>query len=220
MEALSQKQMEKMLDFFIEVGKLKRMPRRGWVINQIKNPESIAEHIFRATLMGWLMAEGKRFNVEKLLKIALVHDLCEVYAGDTTPYDSVLPKDKKKLKALMKTWPRFTPEEKEQRAKQKHINEKAGLSKLIFNLPARAKKEVMDLWMEYEKGVSKEGRFFRQADRMENFLQAYEYWRKDKNPPMGPWWLWAREFFDEPTLVRFMDFLEKKFHKKKTNRLP
>jgi len=43
--------MEELINFFIEVGKLKRMPRRGWVINQIKNPESIAEHIFRAAVM-------------------------------------------------------------------------------------------------------------------------------------------------------------------------
>ena len=39
--------MNNFIDFFIEVGKLKRMKRSGWVINQIKNAESIAEHSFR-----------------------------------------------------------------------------------------------------------------------------------------------------------------------------
>jgi putative hydrolases of HD superfamily len=206
--------MDKLLDFFIEVGKLKTMPRRGWLIREVKNPETIAEHIFRTALMGWLMAEGGRFKMEKIFKMALVHDLCEVYAGDTTPYDGMIPKDKKALRELMKIWPRFSKEEKEKRAKEKHEKEKAGLEKLIANLSVKMKKEIMDLWMEYERGLSKEGRFFRQADRMENFLQAYEYWEKYKKPPIEPWWLWAREFFDDPILVKFMDELEKKFHKK------
>lgn len=207
--------MKQLLDFFIEVGKLKRMPRRGWVINQISNPESIAEHIFRATLMGWLMGKKKKLNVEKIVKMALVHDLCEVYAGDITPYDDVLPKNKEKLKDLMKTWPRFTYQEKLAKVAKKHKVEKKSLEKLIANLPDDLRKEIMDLWMEYEKGISREGRFFHQADRMENFLQAYEYWKKYKNPPLGPWWLWAREFFDDPVLLDFIDAMEKKFHNKK-----
>jgi putative hydrolases of HD superfamily len=206
--------MEELLNFFIKIGELKKMPRRGWVINQIKNPESIADHIFRATIMGWFIAEGNNLNMGKIIKMALVHDLCEVYAGDTTPYDGVLPKNKAKLKALMKTWPRFTPEEKRMKIREKHKKEKASLEKLTLNLPVKIKKEIMDLWMEYEKGLSKEARFFRQADRMENFLQAYEYWEKYKNPPLGPWWLWAREFFDNPIMIEFMGLLEKKFHKK------
>lgn len=70
----------------------------------------------------------------------------------------------------------------------------------------------MNLWIDYERGITPEGRFFRQADRLENFLQAYEYWKKYKKPPLKPWWLWAREFFDDPLLIKFVKILEKKFH--------
>ena len=77
------------------------------------------------------------------------------------------------------------------------------------------KKEIKTLWLDYEKGLTPEGRFFKQTDRMENFLQAYEYWKKYKNPPLGPWWLWAREFFDDPILLEFMEELEKHFHSQK-----
>ena len=210
--------MRNILDFCVEVGKLKRMPRRGWVINQIKNPESIAEHIFRAAIMGWVLGGKKRgINMEKLIKIALIHDLCEVHAGDTTPYDSILPKSKKSLKALMKTWPRFSNSEKREKAANKYKKEKAGLEKLISKLPLGLKKEMRGLWLDYEKGLTPEGRFFKQADRMENFLQAYEYWKKFKNPPLAPWWLWAREFFDDPILLEFMDAMEIKFHPYKSN---
>jgi putative hydrolase of HD superfamily len=207
--------MEELLDFFIKIGKLKKMPRMGWVINQIKAPESIAAHIFRTAIMSWILGEKKDgLNTEKLLKIALVHDLCEIYAGDTTPYDSILPKDKKKLKELMKTWPRFPAPKKREIALKKHKKEDKALEKLISKLPSRLKKEIKNLWLDYEKGLTPEGRFFRQADRMENFLQALEYWKKYKNPPLGPWWLWAREFFDDPLLLKFMEALDKKFHQK------
>lgn len=206
--------MEELLNFLIEVGKLKRMPRRGWVINQIKNGETIAEHIFRAAIMAWVLGKEKKdnFNIEKLIKIALVHDLCEVYAGDTTPYDSILPKGKKMLRDLMKTWPRFSVSDKKKMGSDKSKKEIAGFDKLIAKLSPALKKELKSLWLDYEKGLTPEGRFFRQTDRMENFLQAYEYWKKFNNPPLAPWWLWAREFFDEPILVEFMDVLEKKFH--------
>ncbi|MDO8424651.1 MAG: HD domain-containing protein [bacterium] len=206
--------MEEILNFLIEIGKLKRMPRRGWVINQIKNGETIAEHIFRAAIMGWVLGKEKKksFNIEKLIKIALVHDLCEVYAGDITPYDSILPKSKKSLKDLMKTWPRLPTLDKKKIGLNKYKKEMASFGKLIAKLPPSLRKELRSLWLDYEKGLTPEGRFFRQTDRMENFLQAYEYWSKFKNPPLAPWWLWAREFFDEPILIEFMDALEKKFH--------
>jgi len=208
--------MEELLNFFIEIGKLKRMPRRGWVINQIKNPESIAEHSFRAALMTWILGEEKGgLNIEKLLKMILIHDVCEVYAGDTTPYDLILLKNKKKLRELMKTWPRFPTPIKKEVVLKKHQKEAKALEKLISKLPPNLKKEIKNLWLDYEKGLTSEGRFLRQADRMENFLQAYEYWKKYKNPPLGPWWLWAREFFDDPLLVEFMLALEKKFHYQK-----
>ena len=65
--------MNNFIDFFIEVGKLKRMKRKGWVINQIKNAESIAEHSFRVAHYGWLLARQKRkfLNIESFIKMAL-----------------------------------------------------------------------------------------------------------------------------------------------------
>ncbi len=209
--------MDEIIKFFIEIGKLKRMPRRGWVIRDVKNPETIAEHTFRATIMAWVLADqkDKKMNMAKLLKMALVHDLCEIYAGDTTLYDSILPKDKKKRAALLKTWPRFTEKEKKRLAEKKYKKEKAGLEKLTKNLPAKLKDEMMSLWLDYEKGKSREGKFFRHADRMEGFLQAAEYWRDNKTVPQEPYWLQADELHDDPVLLKFMGQIEKEFHKKK-----
>lgn len=206
--------MKKLLNFFTQVGKLKDMPRRGWVLRGIKHPESIADHTFRATLMAWVLGSKKGLNVERLMKIALIHDICEVYAGDTTPYDTVLPKDKKQLKELMKTWPRFTDKERKKISDDKHEKEFAALTKLIADLPVSLKSEIKNLWNDYEKGLTPEGRFFKQADRLENFLQALEYWKKYKNPPQKPWWLQARELFDDPVLLEFIKEMDEEFHKK------
>lgn len=193
------------------------MPRRGWVIRDIKNPESIAEHTFRVAIMAWILADqkNKKLNTEKLLKMALIHDICEVYSGDITPYDSILPKDKKKRKELLKTWPRFTEEEKKKLAEEKYKKEKAGLEKLIKDLPPRLRNEIKSLWLDYEAGVSPEGRFFKHADRIESFLQAAEYWKDYKNLPLKPYWIQAEELHDDPTLLKFIEQIDKEFHANK-----
>jgi len=212
--------MDKIIKFLIEIGKLKKMPRRGWVIRDIKNPETIAEHIFRAALMAWVLAEskGKNFNVGKLIKIALVHDLCEVYAGDITPYDSILPRDKEKRRELLKTWPRFSEEEKKRLADEKYKKERVGLEKLIKDLQPKLRNEMRSLWLDYEKGLSREGRFFKHTDRIESFLQATEYWRINKNLPQNPFWVQARELHDDPVLLEFINQIDKEFHKKLKSR--
>lgn len=207
--------MKDLVNFFHQVGKLKNMPRRGWVINNIKDPESISDHIFRASLMAWILGSKKKMNIERLLKTALIHDICEVYAGDITPYDTVLPKDPRKRKEFMKTWPRFTESQKEKMRERKFRKEKAALDKITKDLPRNLSSEIKHLWLDYEKGLTKEGRFFKQADRLENFLQAMEYHKKYKNPPQGPWWEWAREFFDDPMSLEFVEEMEKKFRTKK-----
>ena len=122
--------MKNILNFLVRVGELKRKHRKGWQVHQIKDSETTAEHIFRMTIIAWILGKEKRLNIEKVIKIALVHDLCEVYAGDITPYDSVLPTDKKKLKELMKTWPRFSNYERKRNSLKKYKREKKALDKL------------------------------------------------------------------------------------------
>jgi len=72
--------MKNILNFLIETGKLKGKQRRGWTIHQIKNPETTAEHIFHLALLAWVLGKEKGLKIERVIKMALVHDLCEVYA--------------------------------------------------------------------------------------------------------------------------------------------
>jgi len=206
--------MEELLNFFIEIGKLKRKKRRGWILREIKDPETIASHTFRMAIIAWLLGEKKKLNINKILKMSLIHDLCEIYAGDTTPYDEFRPKEKKQWKEILKKWPRLSRGEKEKIFLEKYKKENEALEKLIFKLPSSLKKEIRSLWADYEKGLTREGRFVRQVDRVENLLQALEYWKNDKPFAIGPWWVQIEELVDDPVLLEFIKTLDKKFHQK------
>jgi len=207
--------MENLLNFFIETGKLKSKKRKGWIFRGVREPETIADHTFRMAIMAWILGEQKKFNINKLLKMSLIHDLCEVYAGDTTPYDKLLPKDKKKWKKITQEWPRFTKKEKGKIFQEKYKKENQALERMILKLPPSLKKEIKNLWIDYEKGLTPEVRFVHQVDRVENLLQALEYWKKDRPFAIGPWWIQIEELVDDPFLLKFIELLEKKFHKKR-----
>lgn len=196
--------MKYLLRFLINIGKLNEMPRRDWVINQIKNPESISEHIFRTAIIAWVFGSIRKFDTEKLIKMALIHDLAEVYARDITPYDLVLTKNKKKLSQLMQTWPRFSQQEKKKFHIKKFKKEIKGFKKIISLLPEELKKEMKSLWFDYKKGLTKEGRFVKQADKLMNFLQGMEYWKKYKKINYKLWLRWINEIIDKPIFLQFL----------------
>jgi putative hydrolases of HD superfamily len=49
------------------VGKLKFIKRTGWIRNGIDLPESIADHMYRMSMMSWMIADTN-INREKLMK--------------------------------------------------------------------------------------------------------------------------------------------------------
>jgi putative hydrolase of HD superfamily len=206
--------MQNLINFFIEVGKLKKMRRKGWVLRGVKDPETIAAHTFRMALMAWLLCCEKKINTNKIIKMSLIHDLCEVYAGDTTPYDQILPKDKKKWMKILNSWRRISKKEKEEIFLGKYRKENRALKKLISKLPPVFKKEITNLWDDYEKGFTREGKFVNQVDRVENLLQALEYWKEKKDFEITPWWVQIEELVDDPLLLKFIKALEEKFHAK------
>jgi putative hydrolase of HD superfamily len=100
-------------NFLLEIGKLKNIERRGITFYGVKNPETTNDHTFRTAMMAWIFGNRRKLNLEKLIKIALVHDLCKVYAGDITPYDGFLPRNKKERYKFVRKWPRLPKEQKE-----------------------------------------------------------------------------------------------------------
>jgi len=173
----------------------------------IKQPESTADHVFRVVILSWLLNKRKKLDEEKVLKIALVHDLCEVYAGDETPYDPLLPKkinlnNRGSIKKILKKWPNFSPKEKKKKALAKYKRESKGADKLIARLPLTIRKELKGLWISFENRSSREGRFVYQVDKVENFLQGLEYWKEQKKIQHKLWDRWSKEIMDD--VVDFM----------------
>lgn len=198
--------MKEIIEFLIASGKLKKMPRTGWVWRGVKNPETIAEHTFRVAIMSWVLAKegGEKLNLVKIIKMALAHDLCEVYAGDITPYWGLLSKDPKKRRKELQAWVRLPRAEKEKRAKVKFEREKKSLEKLVKKLSPDLRKEIMESWLDYEKMRTREGRFVKQVDKIETLLQAKEYWDDGNNSFVCAWWEEIDEFVDDPVLLKFL----------------
>src|ERR687894_2738833 len=77
-----------MLSTLIELQRLKRLDRTGWTLRGLPNgTESVAAHSFGVSVTAMLLADkfiahGIIVNVEKVLRIALLHDWAEVRVGD------------------------------------------------------------------------------------------------------------------------------------------
>jgi len=207
-----EKESKEILNFFVEVGKLKRKKRRVWTVHEIKEPETMADHVFRTTIIAWILGRNKRLNLETVIKLALIHDLCEVYAPDLTPYDPMLlTKDKKEIKEILKKWPGFSLKKKRQIYNRKYKEELKSLERLISKLNPNMRKEIKNLWLDFEQGRTKEGRFVNQVDKVESLLQGLEYWKKEGKIQCSIWIRWAKEIFDDPELIKFVKTLEDEF---------
>lgn len=208
--------MRKIINFLIEAGKIKTMRQRGFVFRKVKDPTSVASHGFREAVMAWLLGHKNRgLNLEKLFKIILAHDIFAGLAGDITPYEPFLPKRGLPKKEVFEKWARSSQKEKERFFLKKRKKEWQVLTNLTKNLPSNLKYEIIGLWNEYEKGLTAEGRFIQQIDMLENLLQALEYWKRDKKFPIKSWWHQMKELIYDPTLLEFLEELDKKFHQDK-----
>lgn len=205
--------MENILKFLLQVNKLKQIKRTGWILRDVKNPESVADHSFHLTILAWVFGRKKKFNLEKLIKMALIHDLVEVLAGDATPYDDLILKNPKKRRVILKKWPSRSREEAEMLSKTKFAREHQALELITANLDEDLKQEIRNLWLEYESDRNPEGRFLRQAGVVENLLQAMEYTQRTKNFPIESWWYQMIEFVDDHELLKFIEELGRYYQK-------
>lgn len=199
------------LRFLIEVGKLKRLKRRGWILRKVKDAETVAQHTFQMTIMSWLLGAIKGLDTDRVIKIALSHDLCEVYAGDQTPYDLMLVSGKEDVQKIFNKVPRIPQALRLEWLLRKRGDEWKGIVKLTLHLPKALQAEIINLWTEFQEGLTREGRFVSQVDKLVNLFQAIEYWKKDRSFPVIPWWVDIKERIDDPLLLKFMNELDKEF---------
>ena len=85
---IKDEKLHKQIKFAIVIDEMKNIFRRNLIIDGSRR-ENDAEHSWNLAMLAMLFEEysTEKVNIEKVLKIALVHDLIEVYAGDTFAYD-------------------------------------------------------------------------------------------------------------------------------------
>lgn len=143
-----------LLKFFHEIKKLKDLKRTGWKNFNVRNPESIADHSFRVSVMTLIFASRLKLNKEKALKMALIHDLCETYSGDLI--EGKISKRKK------------------------FDSEKKGMKKILSELNKKERSELMHLWNEFMEEKNREAKIVREIDRLEMAFSAVEYEKEQK----------------------------------------
>jgi putative hydrolase of HD superfamily len=207
--------MKEIFDFINNIGKLKSDGRRGWRLHDVENPETTAAHTFQTAMLVWMTGKNKKdFDLDRAIKMALVHDVCEVYSPDLTSYDAAAidPEKeltKKDIKNIKPIKGRPTHKQREKMEKVKNELEKEAMEKLTKELPNQLKEDIFELWNEYEKRVSGESRFVKQADQIINLLQGMEYWKEGhKDIEYNLWIRRAKETIDDPDLLKFLEEIE------------
>lgn len=192
--------------FLQRVGRLKRVPRTGWLDRGVpaEETESVADHTFRVALLAWLAAAAEPgLDRDRVLKLALIHDLAEAVTGDLPPYDpAVLAEaaDADRATILNRRHVRS-----EARAAAKRAAEAAAMADLLEDLPEGLAGELGELWRELEEGTSAEARFVKQSDKLETYLQSREYLADDPARPMDSFAVEVAEVIDAPSLVELRE---------------
>lgn len=71
-----------MTKFLSELGVSRRLQRSGPKVSGVKNSENVAEHVFRAAQIGYLLAFLEGADPEKTAAMLLFHDNGEIRVGD------------------------------------------------------------------------------------------------------------------------------------------
>lgn len=184
------------------------MQRTGWVWRKVKNPETVAEHSFRAAFFAWILGASSGLRVGKMVELALLHDVCESFAGDLTPYYGMIPKDTKTRDLMASRWIRLPQKKKKALTEKREALEKKALLKLIKPLGKKTQQAVFSLWQEFEYGLSPEAKFVRQVDKIEAMLQGIEYFGTGRETVVKSWWEQIEELVEHPVIAKFVKGIE------------
>lgn len=134
-------------DFLILLDRFKTIERRNYLTDASRR-ETDAEHTWHMAVYALLLRDELGFEADltRTLCLILVHDLVEIYAGDTFAYDDA---------ALA--------------GQAERENEAA--ARLFSTLPDDLRDRVDGWWREFEEGATPEARFARALDRLQAFTQ-------------------------------------------------
>jgi putative hydrolase of HD superfamily len=145
-----------LINFLAELMRLKSTPRIGWLLRGVRDVESVAAHSFGVAVIAMLLADRARargidVNVERLLRMALLHDLTEARTGD-----------------LPSTIKRYFGKSAIKAADE-------AIAKEVFNELGDLSEYYLELFLDYEHRVSVESRLVKAADKLDLLVQSREY---------------------------------------------
>lgn len=133
----------KLIDTIVLAEKLKETMRHCYTTNGRR--ESVAEHCWMASLMAYFMKdEFSDVDMDKVIRMILIHDLGECFTGDIPVFDKTLEHEEKE-KELLYQW--------------------------VKTLPEALAEEMMTLYEEMEKRETIEAKIFKAIDGIEAVLQ-------------------------------------------------
>ena len=149
--------LDKTVDFIKEIEKLKSVTRFNRTLDG--RFENSAEHSWQGAIAAMVFQDyyPEKLNMEKVISMLLIHDLGEIYAGDTWVFD-----DEKKLHA--------------------HDRELASIEKTRSLLPEETYVNMKNSWLEFEKGQSPEARYARVIDALVPLINHLEVSEVNYNP--------------------------------------
>jgi len=136
------------INFIIEVDKMKSVQRHTRVIETLKR-ETDAEHSWQVALIANVLfdyaSQKEKIDIARVTKMLLVHDLVEIYAGDTFAFD-------------------------EKGYEDKLIREQNAAVKIFEFLPSEQRKEYNDLWVEFDEEQTPDAQYAAAVDRIQPFI--------------------------------------------------
>jgi putative hydrolase of HD superfamily len=171
--------LDSLFRFWQYAARLKAEPRKGWQSKVQGRVESVADHSFAVALLALFEGERRGYNLEKILKLALIHDLEEAIVGDLTPRD-------KARRGLTRV----------QRGRELAIRE------LLSKLPPKSRASYLRLWKDLRERQSKEARLVHQLDKVEMAFQANVYGKRMGQRQMRDFYESATRETKDPTLMR------------------
>ena len=153
----SMSDLDKTVDFIKEIEKLKSVTRFNRTLDG--RFENSAEHSWQGAIAAMVLQDyyPERLNIEKVMSMLLIHDLGEIYAGDTWVFD-----DEKKLHS--------------------HDRELESIEKTMSILPEEKYLNMKNSWLEFEKGQSAEARYARVIDALVPLINHLEVSELNYNP--------------------------------------
>lgn len=136
--------MKRLADFLFEAGMLRRTPRSGYQFLG-SGEENVAEHSFRAALIGYVLAHLAGADAERTAMLCLIHDFHEARTGDFNYVNSIYNSSRP-------------------RTAMRHALKGTGLTACL-----------LPLWDEQAAGESPEAALADDADQIDLILNLVEY---------------------------------------------